>query len=105
MNRRKNSPAKRILKGILLAVGVLIVLVGGLFGYLTVTEYYPEEGKREDLEINSPLEEEKAASADEREEEQEHEGRPAPEAHHAAHGPPAYCQHDDERHAHQEYEQ
>ena len=80
MNRRKNSPAKRILKGILLAVGVLIVLVGGLFGYLTVTEYYPEEGKREDLEINSPLEEEKAASADVREEEQAAENSPEKKA-------------------------
>ena len=70
MYSRKNIPAKRILKGILLAVGVLIVLVGGLFGYLTVTEYYPEEGKREDLEVNSPLEEEKAETTDVREEEQ-----------------------------------
>ena len=49
----KSSILRRILKLILTVLIVLVILVAGLFGYLTITEFNPEEGTVDSLEIHA----------------------------------------------------
>ena len=50
----KKKPVLRVLKGLAVLIGAVIVCAAGLIGYLSATEYYPEVGEREALEVAAP---------------------------------------------------
>ena len=50
----KKKPVLRVLKGLAVLIGAVIVCAAGLIGYLSATEYYPEVGEHEALEVAAP---------------------------------------------------